>query len=357
MSNSSIPKFPVHGDRSLPTVSIDSYSLALEDKERDGFVGDRASRTAFTRILHVWRKQFRDMHRGEDALGKGPTKKIRKRVDDLLQAGGDAADIVEAAVEDFAHQLAHVAEVFMKQRRWEGVERIIVGGGFQQTETGKLAVARAAQILKIAGVPVDLRLLHYHPDEGGLVGWVHVLPKDALPHVKAFLAVDIGGTNVRCGIVRTNFDEASDLRNAEVVLRQKWGHASDKDVTRRANLIGGIAEMLDSLAQYAGRMGIDLDPMIGVACPGMIHRNGAIAAGTQNLPGDWEAPNFKLATALAEKIPSIQGKKVRVLLHNDAVIQGLSQRPFTQGVRRWGVFTLGTGLGNASYTNRGGSGS
>ena len=39
-------------------------------------------------------------------------------------------------------------------------------------------------------------------------------------------------------------------------------------------------------------------------------------------------------------------------MHNDAVVQGLSQVPFMQDVERWGVLTIGTGLGNARFTNR-----
>jgi hypothetical protein len=41
-----------------------------------------------------------------------------------------------------------------------------------------------------------------------------------------------------------------------------------------------------------------------------------------------------------------------VLMHNDAVAQGLSEVPFMQEVDRWGVLTIGTGLGNARFTNR-----
>jgi hypothetical protein len=39
-------------------------------------------------------------------------------------------------------------------------------------------------------------------------------------------------------------------------------------------------------------------------------------------------------------------------MHNDGVVQGLSEVPFMQDVERWGVLTIGTGLGNARYTNR-----
>ncbi|TMJ60220.1 MAG: ROK family protein, partial [Alphaproteobacteria bacterium] len=34
------------------------------------------------------------------------------------------------------------------------------------------------------------------------------------------------------------------------------------------------------------------------------------------------------------------------------VVQGLSEVPFMQDVERWGVLTIGTGLGNARFTNR-----
>ena len=41
-----------------------------------------------------------------------------------------------------------------------------------------------------------------------------------------------------------------------------------------------------------------------------------------------------------------------ILMHNDGVVQGLSEVPFMQDVDRWGVLTIGTGLGNARFTNR-----
>jgi len=34
------------------------------------------------------------------------------------------------------------------------------------------------------------------------------------------------------------------------------------------------------------------------------------------------------------------------------VVQGLAEVPFMQDVERWGVLTIGTGLGNARFTNR-----
>jgi hypothetical protein len=39
-------------------------------------------------------------------------------------------------------------------------------------------------------------------------------------------------------------------------------------------------------------------------------------------------------------------------MHNDGVAQGLSEVPFMQDVEHWGVLTIGTGLGNARFSNR-----
>ena len=39
-------------------------------------------------------------------------------------------------------------------------------------------------------------------------------------------------------------------------------------------------------------------------------------------------------------------------MHNDAVVQGLSELPFVKDRKHWGVLTIGTGLGNARFTNR-----
>ena len=61
---------------------------------------------------------------------------------------------------------------------------------------------------------------------------------------------------------------------------------------------------------------------------------------------------FNLPASLAEAIPQIGGHDTAVLMHNDGVAQGLSEVPFMQDVDHWGVLTIGTGLGNARFTNR-----
>jgi hypothetical protein len=42
---------------------------------------------------------------------------------------------------------------------------------------------------------------------------------------------------------------------------------------------------------------------------------------------------------------------VLALMHNDAVVQGLSDLPSMAGVDHWAILTIGTGLGNATFAN------
>jgi len=56
--------------------------------------------------------------------------------------------------------------------------------------------------------------------------------------------------------------------------------------------------------------------------------------------------------ALHDMIPAIGDHETSIVMHNDAVVQGLSEIPFMQDVEHWGVLTIGTGLGNARFTNR-----
>lgn len=348
----SLPDELTHGGLRRPAVTINGYSLQLHDGE--GFAGDSVSRTAYSGMLDTWRKLYLRIS-GLDPLGRKPTAEIgKKRLDELLRRNGKAAAIISAASEDYAWQLARVVRRFLAHPSWQGVRRIVVGGGFRQSLVGELAIDRAAELLYQRGSQVHLMTLRHHPDEAGLMGWVHLAPPEVLSGYDGFLAVDIGGTNVRCGIVRPRTRKTPDLTDVRVSGLHKWGHAGDADATRREDLVQGIAGMLKKLIRQAEGKGLKLAPFAGVACPGMIAEDGSISAGAQNLPGNWESPRFNLAQHLCESLPKLDGRDIQVRLHNDAVVQGLSELPFMQGVRRWAVLTVGTGLGNASFVNMAG---
>src|SRR5437879_5474246 len=110
--------------------------------------------------------------------------------------------------------------------------------------------------------------------------------------------------------------------------------------------------MLKGLIAQAEQEGFKLAPFIGVACPGVINEDGSIEKGAQNLPGNWESSKFNLPAEIVAALPTIGDHDTVVLMHNDGVVQGLSEVPFMQEFKRWGVLTIGTGLGNARFTGR-----
>jgi hypothetical protein len=319
-------------------------------KDEDGFLGDRASKGAFRKILDRWRKPLRKT--GEDPFGKESSEAISKKVLDEMLVGDDteASAVVHSAIEDFAQELAYVTRRFLKTKAWAKTERIVVGGGFRDSRLGELAIARTDIILKAEDFKIDLVPIRAHPDEAGLIGTLHLAPSWIFEAHDAILAVDIGGTNIRCGVVETRWKKAKDLSKASVWKSELWRHADDEPT--REGAVKRLIKMLKGLITQAETEGFKIAPFIGIACPGVINEDGSIEKGAQNLPGNWESSKFNLPASLIEGIPVIGEHDTAILMHNDGVVQGLSEVPFMQDVERWGVLTIGTGLGNARFTNR-----
>ena len=344
------PALGRHGAARLPAVDVDSYNLELKDDE--GFLGDRASRKAFHSILENWRKPLRKL--GADPFGDTPSQDLsRSKLDEMLKQAKDIEGIavIQSAIEDYAQELAVVLRRFLKAKAWEGTERIAMGGGFRDSHVGELAIARANLILKADGIKVDMVPIHHHPDEAALIGSLFLAPAWIFKGHDSILAIDIGGTNIRAGVVLPNAAKAGDLSKASVWKSEKWRHADEEKINRE-EAVDELIGMLKGLMKRAKKEGYDLAPFIGIACPGKIEEDGDIAKGAQNLPGNWESSRFNLPGRLAEAIPVIGDHDITILMHNDAVVQGLSEKPFMQDVKRWGALTIGTGLGNARFTNR-----
>jgi predicted NBD/HSP70 family sugar kinase len=337
-----------HGATRLPSVDVDSFNIELKDD--DGYLGDRASKGAFRKILDTLREPLKK--NGDDPLGRESTDSISKSTLDEALVGDDigAAALVHGAIEEFAQELAYVTQRFLKTKAWADTERIVVGGGFRESRVGELAIARTDLLLKAEGLKVDLVPIRYHPDEAGLIGCLHLAPSWIFEAHDSILAVDIGGTNIRCGVVETRWKKAPDLSKASVWKSELWRHADDEPT--REGAVKRLVKMLKELIGAADAEGLKLAPFIGIACPGVINEDGSIEKGAQNLPGNWESSKFNLPASLIEAIPQIGDHDTAVLMHNDGVAQGLSEVPFRQDVERWGVLTVGTGLGNARFTNR-----
>jgi len=344
-----LPSIAEHGASRLPSVHVDIYNIELKDDE--GFIGDRASKGAFRDIIENWRKPLRKA--GDDPFGEESSDELSKKALDTLLAKGDpeAAGILQGAIEDFSQELALVIRRYLKTKGWKDTERIVVGGGFRAGRVGELVIGRTSVILKADKVPLDVVPVRNDPDEAGLIGAAHLSPKWMFKAHDAILAVDIGGTNIRAGVVQLNLKKADDLSKAAVWKFDLWRHGDEKKVDREG-AVKRLAGMLEGLIGKAKKEGLKLAPFIGIGCPGIITKDGSIDRGAQNLPGNWESSKFHLPAAIHEIIPKIGDDDTAIVMHNDAVVQGLSEAPFMQDVERWGVLTIGTGLGNARFTNR-----
>jgi predicted NBD/HSP70 family sugar kinase len=349
MSETSLPAVAAHGANRLPSVDLDSYNVELKDDE--GFIGDRASKGAFRGIIENWRDALRKL--GEDPLGEDESEELtKKKLDDLLTKGDPkAAGIVQAAMDEFSQEFALVIRRFLKIKEWKDTQRIVVGGGFRASRVGELVIGRTAVILAAEKIDIDLVAIHNNPDEAGLMGAVHLAPSWMFKAFDAVLGVDIGGTNMRAGVVQLNLKKAPDLSKSKVWKFSLWRHGDEEGV-RREHAVDSLVEMLKGLIAAANKKGVKLAPFIGIGCPGVIEGDGSIDRGAQNLPGNWESKKFNLPLVVHSQIPRIGDEDTSIVLHNDAVVQGLSEVPYMQDIERWGVLTIGTGLGNARFTNR-----
>ncbi len=339
-----------HGAGRLAAVHLDTYNAELRDEE--GFIGDRASNRAFRAMLEDRRERVRDADGDGDPLGDVPSGEISKKKLDRLLVDGDpeAAGMVLGTIEEFAQEFAAVIRRFLRLKEWRGTQRIVVGGGLRAGRIGELAIGRTAVILKAAGQEIRLQPIRHDPDEAGLIGCIHLAPSWVFAGHDGILAVDIGGSNIRVGLVEMNLRRAADLSRSRVNASELWRHADDQPSREAA--VARLTDMLRAAIKRAGQQKLRLAPFIGVGCPGLIREDGSIEKGGQNLPGNWEHKGFNLPRLLREAIPTIDAHEVTVLMHNDAVVQGLSEAPFMRDVERWGVMTVGTGLGNARFTNR-----
>ncbi|WP_421994554.1 ROK family protein [Reyranella sp.] len=338
-----------HGGRVLPAVTVDTYNEELRDEE--GFVGDRASGRAFRAILEDWRDKLRAQ--GEDPFGDVETHEISKSKLDKILGGDDplAAGLVHTVVEEFAVELATVVRRFLRLQKWQGTERIVIGGGLSSSHIGELAMGRAAVILAAESQHIELRTISNHPDKAGLIGSVHLAPSWVLAGHDAILAADIGGTNIRVGVIDLKMKKSGDVTKAAVWKHLHWRHRDDEPTREQA--LDRMAEMARELIELADGEKLKLAPFVGIGCPGLIDEHGLIVNGGQNLPGgNWHEKDFNLSAALARRLPRFGGHEPAVIMHNDAVVQGLSEVPNQKDVERWGILTIGTGLGNARFTNR-----
>ena len=291
-----------HAPRELPFVRIDSNNLKI--RSGSAFYGDRARSAALYDIFSELRKKLGDT----DPLGAQMKKPKRSKLDRLLLEGeSDARGLVFSAVEEFAQRLADVVRRFLKEKAWKGTERIAIGGGMRNSRVGELAIARAAMILRLEGLKIGLKPIDNDPDEAGLIGAAYLFAPERLAPYDAMLAVDIGGSNIRAGILKLPKQRSPYPTRVKVRDMTIWRHADDDP--SREEAYGEMVRMLKDLIARADKEGFDLAPCIGIGCPGNIQADGTIRDGGHNLPGNWEAKRFNLPERLHADLPRIDDER------------------------------------------------
>ncbi len=93
--------------------------------------------------------------------------------------------------------------------------------------------------------------------------------------------------------------------------------------------------MLRESLEMGEKRKLKIAPLIGVGVPGTVLEDGGLEGGVLNLPGDWKSPDFHLPARIRTMIHEIGGEQTQVIMHNDAVVQGLSEAPFMSDVEHW----------------------
>jgi hypothetical protein len=336
------------GSVRVPAVRIDSYNVEIRSSGK--FLGDSASGRAFRALLDDGRRRVSKVEK--DPIGETDSTQISKKTLDRLLLTGDveAAGVVLGTIEEFSQRFARVIYRFMRLNAWKKTRRIVVGGGLRASRIGELAIGRTSVLLKAEGRAIDLVPIRHDPDEAGLIGCIHLAPPSTFSGHDGILAVDIGGANIRAGIVKLNDRKSADLGASKVWTSEIWRHVDEEP--GRDDAVDRLIGMLAAMMKRASKDDLRLAPFIGIGCPGVIREDGTIKKGAQNLPGNWEHRKFNLPQLLRTAIPRIARRPTLVVMHNDAVVQGLSEAPFMRDVKHWAVMTIGSGLGNACFTNR-----
>jgi hypothetical protein len=75
----------------------------------------------------------------------------------------------------------------------------------------------------------------------------------------AILGVDIGGTNIRAGVIQLNLKTAADLSKTKIWKFSLWRHGDEEDI-KREHAVDSLADMLKGLIAAAQKKGIKLAP-------------------------------------------------------------------------------------------------
>jgi len=161
----------------------------------------------------------------------------------------------------------------------------------------------------------------------------------------AILAVDIGGTNIRAGVVQLNLRGASDLSKAKVWKFELWRHGDEK--AQREEAVDGLISMLRRLITRAKKRRLKTRTVHRHRLSGQ-NRCRRLDRSRRAKPAGQlgKQPLQSLPKVLFEAIPRIGDHETAILMQQRCRGSGLSEAPFMKDVGRpWATFTIGHGAG------------
>ena len=220
-----------------------------------------------------------------------------------------------------------------RPRPWEKTGRIVVGGGFRDSRLGELAIALADIILKAEDYKIEMVPIRYHPDDAGLIGALHLAPSWIFEGHDSILAVDIGGTDIRCGVVETRSKKTPDLSKASVWQSELWRHADDEP--SREEAVKRLIKMLKGLIAKAEKEGYKLAAFIGIACPGSSRATARSRRARRTRRATGRAASSICRQVSSKESPRSASTTRPLSCTTTASCRGLSEVPFMQDVKRW----------------------
>ncbi len=145
-----------------------------------------------------------------------------------------------------------------------------------------------------------------------------------------YIGVDLGGTNLRAGIVDVETGQVTGLRPVPTLARE--GH--DAVMERMADLIRSIIAASES--KISG---------IGIGVPGVLNLDRGTVVFLPNLPDRWE--NVPLSAVIAHRV----GLPVYLLNDVRAITYGEWKFGAGRGVETMACFAIGTGIGGGLVIN------
>ena len=151
--------------------------------------------------------------------------------------------------------------------------------------------------------------------------------------MKKFIGIDLGGTNLRAGLVDLDEGRVLDTKIVPTVARE--GH--DAVMTRMADLVRSVMDENGLEKTDVGG--------VGIGVPGHLDLEKGTVVFLPNLPGRWE--NVTLRDTVAERT----GLPVSLLNDARAITLGEWKFGAGRGVDTMACFTIGTGVGGGLVIN------